>query len=128
LRLRWLLVGSFQIVTFCFLPIVLTSASVATEKTWALSSGARLVCFITVTAFDVRETRRLVKLEGQQIESRFTALLASISLGMVVLNVLNVVFIQEAWPYLAGLVVMLTIPFLMFLRLLRGILRPSGAA
>ncbi len=42
LRLRLLLRSSFGIVIFCFLPIVLSSASVAAEKVWAPSSGGRL--------------------------------------------------------------------------------------
>ena len=127
-RLRALLRISFGVVIFCFLPIVLSSASVAPEKTWALSSGAWLVCFSALLASDLREVRRITKLTGEPVERGSAALVGSLAVGVFALHALNVLVIREAWAYLAGLVAMLTVPFSAFLRLLRGVLRSSEQA
>jgi hypothetical protein len=42
-RLRALLLSSFSIVIFCFLPIVLSLTLLSSSSVWALSSGAWLV-------------------------------------------------------------------------------------
>ncbi len=125
LRLRLLLRASFAIVILCFLPIVLSSASVAPKMTWALSSGASLVWFCASGVFVIREARRITRFAGESIERRYAALILSLGVGASTLHALNVVAVQEAWPYLAGLVAMLTLPFSQFLRLLRGVLRSS---
>ncbi len=124
-RLRLLLRASFAIVILCFLPIVLSSASVAPKMTWALSSGAWLVWFGTSIAFGLRKARRIAKFTGESIERRYAALIGSLAVGAFTLHALNVVVIQEAWPYLAGLVAGLTVPFSLFLRLLHGVLRSA---
>ena len=125
LRLRLLLRASFAIVILCFLPIVLSSASGAPKMTWALSSGAWIVWFGTSIAFAIREARRISKLTGEPIERRYAALAGSLGVGVMTLHALNVVAIQEAWPYLADLVAGLTVPFSLFLRLLHGVLRSA---
>ena len=91
----------------------------------ALADGASLVWFGTSGAFGIREARRITKSTGESIDRRYAALILSLGAGAFTLNALNVVAIQEAWPYLAGLVAMLTLPFSQFLRLLRGVLRSS---
>ncbi len=123
LRLRVLLLTSFAIVILCFLPIILISASIAPKMAWTLSSGTWMVWFGTTIAFGIPDARRIAKFTGEPIERRYAALIGSLAVGDFTLHALNVVVFQEAWPYLAGLVVMLTVPFAQFLRLLRGVLR-----
>ena len=126
LRLRVLLRSSFGIVIFCFLPIVLSSASVTAERVWALSSGAYLVNLVVSISLGAREARRIVKLTGEPIDRPYTTLITSLGVGIFALHALNAVVIQEAWLYLAGLVTALMVPFANFLRLLRSVLRSSG--
>ena len=121
LRLRMLLRISFSIVIFCFLPIVLLSASIAADSTWALSSGAWLAAFAVNFSLDAREGQRIVKLTDAPIERGYVARILMLAGGMVVLHVLNIVTVREAWPYLAALVANLIAPFAQFLRLLRGV-------
>ena len=128
LRLRLLLRTSFGIVIFCFLPIVLNSASVTAERVWALSSGAYLVNMVASISLAVRDARRIVQLTGEPVDRLYTTLVTSLGVGIFALHALNAVVIQEAWLYLAGLVTALMVPFTNFLRLLRGVLLFSSAA
>ena len=124
-RLRLLLRISFAVVLFCFLPIVLSSASVAPKMTWAVSSGAWLAYFCTNLAIGIPHALRTAHLTGEPIERRYAALMGSLAAGIITLHALNVVLIQEIWPYLAGLVATLVVPFTQFIRLLRGVLRSA---
>ena len=128
LRLRMLLRISFSIVIFCFLPIVLLSASIAADSTWALSSAAWLAQFAVNAALFGREGRRIAKLAGESIERGRVVRLLLLGGGIAVLHVLNIVAVREAWPYLAALVASLTAPFAQFLRLMRSVLGSPGAA
>ena len=74
-RLRLLLRLSFAVVLFCFLPIVLSSASVAPKLTWAVSSGAWLAYFCTDLAFGIPRALRAAHLTGEPIERRYAALM-----------------------------------------------------
>ncbi len=124
-RLRLLLRISFAVVLFCFLPIVLSSASVAPKLTWAVSSGAWLAYFCTDLAFGIRSARRMANLADEPIERRYAALMGSLAVGIITIHALNVTLIREVWPYLAGLVATLMVPFTQFIRLLRGVLRSA---
>jgi len=127
-RLRLLLRSSFSIVIFCFVPIVLSSASVAAEKTWALSSSAWLVYFVTISLpINLGGARRLTKVTGERVEGKYILTLVILATGLVVLHTANVLVIRDAWPYLAALVATLVLPFTQFLRLLRGVLQSPGA-
>ena len=77
-RLRLLVRISFATVLFCFLPIILSSASVVPKLTWALSSGTWLVYFGTDIAFGIRNARRMASLTDEPIERRYAALIGSI--------------------------------------------------
>ena len=79
-------------------------------------------------SFHILESRRIVRLTGESIERNYAVLILSLGVSVVALHALNAVLIRQAWPYLAGLVALLTVPFANFLRLLRGVLRSSGAA
>jgi len=128
-HLRLLLRSSFSTVIFCFVPIVLSSASVAAEKTWALSSGAWLVYFVSIILpISLGGARRVAKVTGERVERNYAAILVFLGAGLVVLHTANVVAVREAWPYLAALVATLVMPFIQFLRLLRGVLQSTGAA
>jgi hypothetical protein len=78
-------------------------------------------------SFHALESQRIVRHTGESIEWNYAVLIVSLGVGVVALHALNAVLIRQAWPYLAGLVAMLTVPFANFLRLLRGVLRFSGA-
>ena len=48
--------------------------------------------------------------------------MGAVAVAVLLLQLYNVVVVRDAWPYLAGLVAQLVIPFAQFMRLLRSIL------
>ena len=127
-RLRSLLVVSFTIVIFCFFPIILSLAVADSEKVWAVSSGAWIVQSVVAILFGVRDARQVVRTTGEALDRKFVGLVALLFVGLEVLQAANVLVVRDAWPYLSALVAHLVFPFAMFLRLLRRVLGPRGAA
>jgi len=127
-RLRALLLSSFSIVFFCFVPIVLGLAALAPSRIWALSSGAWLAWLIFTAALRISQGRRISKATGDRLDRRYMVVLASIGVAALLLHGTNLLIFRVEWPYVAAAVCILIAPFSYFFRLLRTILRTDTDA
>ena len=127
-RLRALLLSSFSIVVFCFLPIVLDLTALAPSQIWALSSGAWLTWIAFTFALRISQVRRATAGTGDPIERRYAGFLTSIGLAALLLHGANLIIFRVEWPYVAAAICLLIAPFSYFFRLLRTILRTDADA
>jgi hypothetical protein len=127
-RLRALLLSSFYIVVFCFLPIVLSLTALAPSLVWVLSSGAWFAWIAGTTAVRITQARRIAAATGEPLERRYLVFVSSIGLAALLLHGTNLLSFRVAWPYVAAAICLLIVPFSYFFRLLRTILSTGADA
>ncbi len=91
---------SFQTVVFCFVPAVMA----------------------------IRGLRRIATSTGYVLDRAYLLIIVSVVVAQPLLHLANVASIRDAWPYLTAAVAALVVPFILFLRLLGGVLRSGDAA
>jgi hypothetical protein len=120
IRMRILLRASFGAVLLSLLPIALASTEMSDKLLWGRSSAiyAAWTAYILLAG--------LYGLRGgftstEPVETSYVVFLVGALLAIITLNVTNLVLLQTAWPYLFSLLLTLTIAFVQFVRLLRGL-------
>ena len=121
-RIQLLLRASFGAVLLSLLPIALASAEMSDESLWGSSSAiyAALAAYALVTG--------LYGLRGgvtstEPVEPSYIFFLVGSLFAIITLSVANLMLFQTAWPYLFSLLLTLSIAFIQFVRLLRGLWR-----
>lgn len=125
LYLRVLLTASFLCIFFSFLPLLLATAKVSSQTIWIIPSGLWAATFLMVLMYRAIELRRT----GVNFVRRPVVVLAAMcALTAVFLCLANVVLIEDAWPYLVSMVLILFAAAFSFIALLYEVLpRPPGS-
>ena len=121
-RIQILLRASFGTVLLSLLPIALASTGMDNERLWATSS---VICAV-LAAYTL--VVGLYGLRGgftstEPVEPSYVSFLVGSLFAILTLNVANLVSFQAPWPYLFSLLLTLTIAFIQFVRMLRGLWR-----
>ena len=115
----WMIVNiSLFMALFCALPFVLVQFALEDKSVWAISSALLGVYGITIGPFVIRNMR--LRREKLQVRILFTSL-PIIGVALVVVNFLNslgIIFSQEAGPFLALVVFLLSLACYNFARLM----------
>ena len=119
-RMRLLLRASFAAVLLSLLPLALFSTTLSERILWTVASSIYTVFVIAATFTDIREIRRAIadSIERPKRASTYFVAISSISIS---LNLVNVAFLQTAWPYLFALLGSLTFAFIQFVRILHSL-------
>ena len=117
-QMRTLLLTSLAVIMLAYFPMVLGASLLDENSIWlAGSSIYALWVFATLVIF----FRGYHKLSGQRGNKKIVANLTLVAaITSLTLNCMNVVFFQEAWPYLAALGCGLLVTFSQFVSLVRG--------
>lgn len=122
LRLAMLLVSSFAAVLFAMLPIALLGLRVSEAGSWAISSAVLglsiAVAHPTVVHFLRRLPAEAVAAEFPRSLGLFVLVVSSLVASLLLLNVVGFPFEQEFGPYFLGLLWLLALSAIQFVRLL----------
>jgi ABC-type uncharacterized transport system permease subunit len=112
LALSGLLLLSAATLAFSLMPLLLSSAHVPLRLLWALSSGLHAAWLFGVLVHRVRQS---LAIEGSATWNVIPAGIAT------ALQAANAIYIQDAWPYLTAIVLLLLVGFMIFAVLLRSL-------
>jgi hypothetical protein len=128
LRLRLLLLVSFNTVLLSLLPMFLSAAGVV-EEVWRAASGICLVYLLGIALYRVPQIARAREQSPREETSPlFLGLMVGLFATVLVLQGVNVVRWETAWPYFLVLLQGLALAFILFVRLLRVIWAPEQRA
>jgi hypothetical protein len=121
--LSMVIVSSIASVAFAFLPMVLAVSSVPVSLAWTLSSAAFVVYFFVIGSY----RRRQARVFGHDVlwGPRLLKIVFTCIWLAMMLQVVNVVLIRDAWPYLVMLVSYLMWSFSLFVALFWTLLEPA---
>jgi len=120
LLLSALLLMSIAVAAFGFLPQILGVAGVVDEVLWRVASSLHAVYLAGIIGYRVRQTVRLPSAE-RSVGLATRALIGTAPVGAVVLQLANAIWLQQAWPYLTAIVLMVLGSFAVFMVLLREV-------
>jgi hypothetical protein len=115
--LSTLLLVTASTFTFSFVPLLLLSADISDEVAWVAASLLHTIYLVSAVAYRVNQSRRRAP-EDRPGGAFF--LFSVLVAGTFVLQIVNALWIQAAWPYLVAMVVMNLSAFLVFSILMWG--------
>ena len=115
LGLSGLLLLSAATLAFSLIPLLLSSAHVPARVLWTASSGLHAAWLFGVLVYRVRQ---LLAIGDGPRPSAWNVVPAGIATA---LQVANAIYIQDAWPYLTAIVLLLLVGFMIFANLFRSL-------
>jgi hypothetical protein len=117
-----LLIASIAIVMFSFLPLLLVSMSIVGEQLWIASSAAYVVYWSFIIIIRTRQTLKL-NAENQiaEKEAKIYSILGAGFFLVGLLQISNIVFFQQQWPYLCMIIYYVLLSLVSFSFLIRGV-------
>ena len=98
-------------VVFSFVPLLIFSAKISESTAWAASSSLHVAYFVGVIAFRINQTHQMTP--DDQPGRAFYAF-AVIASCVVILQFVNAIWLQTAWPFFVAIVAMNLAGFIAF--------------
>ena len=120
-RLALMLETSLAAILFAFLPFSLRYLNVEGSVLWTVSSGGLATFLLVELILVIPRTRRLYRGSGETLSPTFGLIIASLALLALIVQVLNAAGIglhRDFGPYLVGLLLLLVVSGIQFVRLL----------
>lgn len=117
-RLRLLLVVSFNTVIGSFLPLFLFAAGVV-EKTWRVTSAIWFVYIAGTLLYRIPQILRARGNASGEASWPFVLAMLVSTTTILFLQIVNALYWDTAWPFLLALLEGLVLGFVLFVRLLR---------
>jgi len=116
--LNVLLTGSVGVVLWALIPLLMLSAQIQDHVVWVVASAGWSAQQVLVLVMRAYQARRMSSQVARPDTAFFVLALVG-GIGMLVLQIANIVWLSSAWPHLAGLAWWLMLSFVVFLRLMR---------
>lgn len=120
LRLTHLLGASFQAFLLSLLALLLLSANLPAYITWVVCSAVWFLAIAYHTGWAIVRSRRLGEEDLFKTNPVFSSFAGGLVAVALLLQVINIVWLREFWPLLAGIVTNLALGARQFVHLLRS--------